>query len=72
LIFPILVIAVLLAWWYAAVSDQFIDWFPYPSAARWTLGIVACVLLLAGMGLHAADDGCYIDWDGRSNPTVCD
>lgn len=18
------------------------------------------------------DDGCYVDWDGRSNPTVCD
>lgn len=69
--FGVIGIMVLLAWWYAAVSKDFIIWFPYPSAARWTLGIIACVMILAGLGMNSGGD-CYTDWDGISNPVVCD
>lgn len=70
MIFAALTVIVLLAWWYTAVSHQFIDWFPYPSAARWTLGFIAMILILAGMGMHSGSG--YTDWDGRSNPIVSD
>jgi peptidoglycan/LPS O-acetylase OafA/YrhL len=68
--FAALAVLVLLAWWYAAVSKSFDTWFPFPSTARWSLGVFACVLILAGLGMNPGD--CWTDWDGISNPTVCD
>jgi hypothetical protein len=37
---------------------------------NWLAG--AAVAVLMAMVISAPDDGCYVDWDGRSNPTVCD
>lgn len=40
------------------------------SWGKWVAGIAAVALL--AMVISSPDDGCYVDWDGRSNPTVCD
>jgi hypothetical protein len=37
---------------------------------RWLAGGAFAVLLITV--ISDPDDGCYVDWDGRSNPTVCD
>jgi hypothetical protein len=63
-------ILILLAWWYTAVSQSFIVWFPYPSAAKWTLGTLGVLIIV--VGTLASPGNCSTDWDGVSNPTVCD
>jgi hypothetical protein len=70
--FATLALLVLVAWWYAAVSKRFDIWFPYPSTARWSLGIFACILLLAGLGMNGVDADCWTEWDGKINRTICD
>jgi hypothetical protein len=37
---------------------------------RWLAGGCAAVLLV--VMITSPDDGCSTDWDGRSNPVVCD
>lgn len=35
--------------------------------------ILAGFIILSGaIGWGASGDGCYVDWDGRSNSTICD
>lgn len=44
--------------------------------ARGLAGLVVCVGLYFAVGhqpaSHKSGTDCYIDWDGRSNSTVCD
>lgn len=55
------------------------NWAPHPWPAwkRWLLAVVGAGLVLTCLALYvpspSVDDGddCYIEWDGRSNPTVC-
>lgn len=37
---------------------------------RWLAGAAVAVLLFTV--ISSPDDGCFTDWDGRTNPTVCD
>lgn len=40
---------------------------PWGQWLAWGSVAVMMALLISG-----PDDGCYIDWDGRSNPEVCE
>lgn len=33
---------------------------------------IGCFVALIGIQILQPSDGCYRDWDGHSNPTVCD
>ena len=61
--------------------SAFLCWLRYSetSSKRWIAATVACILAgiivnqsLPTTGTFHANADCYIDWDGRSNPTVCD
>jgi hypothetical protein len=40
------------------------------SWGKWLAG--ACFALLLMFQIGGPDNGCHTDWDGHSNPTVCD
>jgi hypothetical protein len=33
---------------------------------------IGCFITLVVLGLNLPDDGCHTEFDGRSNPVICD
>lgn len=33
---------------------------------------IGCFVAILFLQVSAPDDGCYTEWDGRSNPVICD
>lgn len=71
------IIALTAAMW----GSAFLCWRRYNKTEewKWAGGTIAC--LLVGIAINQAlpatralyaEASCSIDWDGRSNPTVCD
>lgn len=56
----------LLAW---RVSENAYDWPDKGKASIYLFAWIFAVVVIIGM--MAPGSGCYTDWDGRSNPTIC-
>lgn len=55
------------------------DWMAWSGGVIVALGAIVALGIVTsdipGVGWRikqARDSGCYVDWDGRANPTVCD
>lgn len=56
--------------WAYAINRKRANVISWAIMLGWGFG---CALLMASSGLtwNKAGGGCYIEWDGRSNPEVC-
>jgi uncharacterized membrane protein YfcA len=55
-----------LAWHVAKGEDD------TPDKRKLSMILIAwCFVVVLAVGLTAKGDGCFVDWDGRSNSTVC-
>jgi len=68
----------LLAWVIGLVGAALVVWAfmlkGLPTLTVWgsMAGFILVVIGLGIGGFGSGGGGCYIDWDGRSNSTVCD